>query len=102
MLAIEICKFLAKYLFLLAMVMLLPLGFAAYCEFFMDPSLHPQPHSTGAFGAAVAISLAMAGLLRLFGRKASGQIHRRRDGILLVVMIWIVTSLVSALPFALS
>lgn len=99
---IEILKLLSKYLFLLAMVMVIPLGFAAYCEYFMDPMEHPQPHATDAFALSIAICLLVACVLRWFGRSATGQLVRRREGIILVVLIWIVTSLVAALPFSLS
>lgn len=102
MLSVEICKLLSKYLFLLAMLMLIPFGFAFFCEFFADPAWHPQPHSTEAFGASIILCLIAAAILRFFGRAATGQLHRRREGIILVVLIWIVTSLVSALPFCLS
>jgi len=99
---IEISKLLSKYLFLLAMVMVIPLGFAAFCQFVADPAWHPQPHATAAFGWAVLICLVVAAVLRYCGRSATGQLHRRREGILLVVLIWIVTSLTSALPFCIS
>src|SRR5277367_453199 len=102
MFSVEISKLLSKYLFLLAMVMLIPLAFAGLCEFWFDPSLHPQPHATMAFAEAIAICMVFAGILRFLGKSATGQLHRRRDGILLVVLIWIVTSLMSALPFYLS
>src|ERR1700755_2714829 len=91
----DILKLLSKYLFLLALFMVIPFGFALYCEFWADP----LPHSTVAFAWSIGISLGLAAVLRYFGRNASGQLYRRRDGIILVVLIWVVTSLVSALPF---
>jgi trk system potassium uptake protein TrkH len=94
-------KILARYLFYLAYVLLVPLFFAAYCQFVLSPEEHLQPHSTSAFAWTIFLCLIGAYTLRFFGRKAPDQIGRR-DGILLVVSIWLVTSLASALPFHLS
>ncbi|HSX27144.1 MAG TPA: TrkH family potassium uptake protein [Chlamydiales bacterium] len=94
----QILQILGKYLFYLAIALCLPLCLAFYYEFLANPNLHPQPHSTFAFFIAFLISLIAALIFRSFGRKNIGQLYRR-EGILLVVLIWFVTSLISALPF---
>jgi len=99
---LEICRLLSKYLFLLAVVMLIPLSYALSCEFLFDPEKYPQPHTTSAFAWAILICLGTSFLLRFLGKSATGQLHNRREGIILVVLIWIVTSLMSSLPFCLS
>ncbi len=97
---VEISRILSKYLFYLAILLAIPFLLAAYYQF-GAPQTHPQPHSTLSFAFTLLICLAVATILRLIGRKASGQLHRR-EGIMLVVSIWLVTSLISALPFSFS
>jgi len=99
MLIRKICQILGKYLAYLSIALCLPLAIAAYCQFLSRSEDHPQPHSTSAFLFALAVCLALSQLLRHFGKKGTDQQLYRRESILIVVLIWIVTSLVSALPF---
>lgn len=94
----QIAKLLSKYLFFLSLALCLPLALAAYYEFLCEPQFHQQPHSTAAFFYSLLLCLALSGLFYLYGRKSQQQLFRR-EGILLVVLIWFITSLVSALPF---
>lgn len=96
-----IFRLLSRYLFYLAYLLVIPFAFAAYCQYLADPKWHPQPHSTFAFAWTIATCLIMAGILRYLGRSADEQLHRR-EGIILVVSIWLVTCLISALPFTFS
>jgi trk system potassium uptake protein len=95
----QVSQILSKYLFYLAVLLSLPLFLAAYYQF-LSPS-HPQPHSTFAFLLTLLISSILGILLRFIGRSATGQLYRR-ESILVVVLIWIVTSFISSLPFTLS
>ena len=81
--------------------MLIPFSFAAYCQYLADPRWHPQPHSTFAFLGAILICLGFALFLRFLARSSDGQLHRR-EGILLVVCLWLVTCFISSLPFLFS
>lgn len=92
-------KILSKYLFYLSGFLLVPLSFAIFYQFFADE--HPQPHSTFAFFLTFLISLSSAAFLRFLGKKAQPQLYRR-ESIILVVLIWIVTSVLSSLPFIFS
>lgn len=94
----EISQILGKYLFYLSIGLCFPLSMAIYFQWIADPSSHPQPHTTFAFSLTLAISLTLATIFFYAGRKATGQLFRR-EGILVVVLIWVVTTLVSALPF---
>ena len=98
--AVEISRLLSNYLFYLSLTLLIPLVTAAYFEF-ITPDTHPQPHSTLAFAFTLTCSLALSGLFRFFGRKATGQ-ARRREGIMLVVSLWLITCLIGSLPFMFS
>lgn len=99
-LSTELSLILSRYLFYLSFMLAIPFLAAAYYEF-IDPASHPQPHSTLAFIETLAICIATAFFLRFLGRNATGELHRR-EGIMLVVSIWLVTSLMSAFPFYLS
>ncbi len=92
-------KILSKYLFYLSAFLLLPLSLAGFYQLF--PQSHPQPHCTFAFFLTLIISLLLAFVLRWAGRGAKEQLYRR-ESILLVVLIWVITSLLSSLPFSLS
>lgn len=90
-------QILGKYLTYLTFVLAVPLLTAAYFQFVV-PDTHPQPHSTYAFLWTLLIALVLSQLLRFAGGKHPAQLMRR-EGILIVVLIWFATSLVSALPF---
>lgn len=92
-------KFLSKYLFYLSAFLLIPLCMAGYYQFFSTS--HPQPHSFYPFLWTFLISTSIATTLWIVGRKAPNQLYRK-ESILLVVLIWIITSMISALPFTLS
>lgn len=95
----KICQVLGKYLTYLSIALCLPLGVSAYFQYIADPALHPQPHSTHAFLLALFVCLVLSQLLNFLGRKTADQPLYRRESILIVVLIWIVTGVVSALPF---
>ncbi|PIS02338.1 MAG: potassium uptake system, Trk family protein [Chlamydiae bacterium CG10_big_fil_rev_8_21_14_0_10_42_34] len=92
-------KIISKYLFYLSALLCVPLGLSTFYQLF--PSSHPQPSCTFAFFLTLLISLTLALALRVIGRKAAHQLYRR-ESILIVVLIWIITSILSALPFSLS
>ena len=96
-----ICRILGYYLGLFALILLIPMGLAAYYQFFADPLTHPQPHSTSAFVYTFFVTLACAISFHLFGRKSKGQLYKR-ESILLVVMVWVITTLLGSLPFLFS
>ncbi len=95
----QIAQILSYYLFYLSSALLIPLALALYYQWGGVP--HPQPHATEAFFYTLLISLALALALKIWGRSANRHLYRR-EGILLVVLIWGMTSLISSLPFALS
>ena len=94
----QIYQILAKYLFYLSVALCIPLLTAFYYQFIADPSLHPQPHSTWAFFLTLFLSLGASALFQFAGRKGEGSLYRR-ESILLVVLIWFVSGIVSAFPF---
>ncbi len=92
-------KILSKYLFYLSILLVAPLGMAAFYQFFSKS--HPQPNSFFAFLWTIVTCVLLAALFRFFGRNAPGQLYRR-ESVLTVVLIWLLTSSVSALPFIFS
>lgn len=97
----EIFRFLGRYLTYFTLILLLPLAVAVFYEFFQDPANHPQLYSSFAFGATMAVSLALASTFLYFGKNATGNFHRR-ESIFMVALIWIITAGISALPFLFS
>jgi|LakMenEpi03Aug12_release.lakeMendotaPanAssembly.Ray.scaffolds.fasta_scaffold49778_2 trk system potassium uptake protein TrkH len=97
----EISKILALYLYGFCAAILVPFFLAGWYQFFVPPLLHPQPHSTGSFLATLLICFALGLGFHFFGRSATGQVYRK-EGLAIVVLIWILTPAISALPFFLS
>ncbi len=94
----EILKVLGKYLYWFSLILVIPLIIALYFEF-VRPS--PHPNSTIAFLETIAVTLGVASLFYYFGHKSKETLHRR-DSVLLVVLIWLITVGISALPFVFS
>ncbi len=92
-------KIISKYLFYLSTLLCIPLILAGYYQLF--PESHPQPHSTLPFFFTFLICLISAFILRYLSRNAIDQLYRR-ESILTVVLIWIVTSIISSFPFSFS
>ncbi|MGA8164905.1 MAG: potassium transporter TrkG [Waddliaceae bacterium] len=97
----DICKVLGYYLFGLSATLLIPFALAAYYEFFSDPAAHPQPHSTLAFFLTIIIAILYASVFYLIGRRSEGNLYRR-EGLVVVVLIWFLTPAIAGLPFFLS
>lgn len=97
----DICKLLGIFFVGLAVVMLIPMAVAFYFDYFADQTKYPQPHSGIFFVQTQSITLILGCFLYYFGRNASGQIYRR-EGLAVVVLIWVITPAVAALPFILS
>lgn len=94
----QIAQILSHYLLYLSAALCLPLLLALYYQF---AAPHPQPHSTQAFFFTLLITLSLSLILKFWSRSANRHLYRR-EGILLVVLLWIVTSFLSSLPFSLS
>lgn len=97
----DICKILALVVLGFTGTLLVPLILGIYYEFIADPQTHPQPHTTLYFVESIAIGLALAGILQYFSRGAAGRIYRR-EGLAIVVFIWVLIPALGALPFYLS
>ena len=97
----EISKILGFYLYGFTVPLLLPLIIAGYYQFFADTQSHPQPHTTAHFFVTILVCLLLGGVFHYFGREASGHVYRK-EGLAMVVMIWILTPVICALPFFLS
>jgi trk system potassium uptake protein len=91
----EIFRTLGNYLLYFALLLLLPTGASIYFEF-LHHNAHPA--ATLAFLGTLSLSLLIAFLFRLIGRKAKGTLYRR-ESIVLVMAIWISTCFLAAMPF---
>ena len=97
----SILRVLGFYLGILALVLIIPTFVAFYFEYFADPLTHPQPHSTIAFAWTILVTVLLSTICFLCGRHAKGQLYKR-ESILLVVVVWIMTVCIGALPFVFS
>lgn len=99
MLYVEIAKVLGRYLLYLPVVLILPTAISIYYDYFAAD--HPHPHSTVAFLLTALLCYLLAAIFSFMGRKAKG-IFYRRESIVLVISIWMVSSFVASAPFYLS
>lgn len=97
----DISRILAFYLFGFAGVLLIPLALAIYYQYFTDFTTHPQPHTVEAFVWTIITTLAIASCCHMFSKGSKGSIYQR-EGIVLVVLLWLLTPLISAFPFIFS
>lgn len=93
----EIFKTVGHFLFIFALVLLIPLGVAFYYQSTASFEEHPQMHVTMDFLYAFASCLILASALTWLGRGAKWQLYRR-EGIAVVVLIWLITPAIAAIP----
>ncbi len=97
----DVFKILGKYFFFFSFIILFALVLSIYFKYFADVQEHPQPHSILAFFLSYMCCLAFSGILSFLGRRSKGSLYRK-ESILTVVLIWILTPAVSSLPFLFS
>ena len=95
----EISRVLGAYLFFFACAMGISFLVALYYDFVAEPSELPQ--ASFAFLISLVICLCIAGGLRWLGRKAKGNLYRR-EGLIIVALIWFISAFVGAFPFVIS
>ncbi|MDR3624665.1 MAG: TrkH family potassium uptake protein [Chlamydiales bacterium] len=94
-----IFKTLEFYLYILASILVIPLIVSFYYQFIIDPTNHPQPFDTFAFFLTILVCLCCSLGFRILGKGSTNVNFYRRDGILVVVLIWLITPAISTLPF---
>lgn len=94
----QIFKTVSFFLYVLAGVLVLPLVIAFTFEFIKDPHLHPQPFETAAFLKTWLIVMGVAFFFHFLSRGAPKAFFKR-EGIAAVLIIWVVTPALGALPF---
>ncbi|MCH9627770.1 MAG: Trk system potassium uptake protein TrkH [Chlamydiales bacterium] len=97
----DICKTLSFYMWILLIPLSIPFCIAAYCEWIVGPEVYPQPPAAFAFLLTLFITAALGGVFWLIGQKRTGHLYRR-EALLLVLLVYLFTPAVSALPFFLS
>ncbi len=96
MLYVEIARVLGRYLLYLPIVLIPPTLISVYYDYFAGS--YPHPRSTVAFLLTGLFCLILAGIFSLLGRKAQGVFYRR-ESIVLVISIWLVSSIIASTPF---
>lgn len=95
----EIFKLLSSYLNFLGLILLLPFSVSLYFQFFTSSESHPQAHSSLAFLVTIAITFLLAFIFKFRFSKHEERKVYRREGLVLVALIWLFTGFVGALPF---
>lgn len=95
MLFSEIFRLLGRYLLSFALILCVPLGVSLWYEFSLEPGSY---ECTIAFMATLLITLLLSGLLLRLGRRALG-IFYKRESLIVVILIWVITVVISAVPF---
>lgn len=97
----DICKTLSFYMWILLIPLSIPFFIAAYCEWIVGPEVYPQPPAALAFLFTMLFTALLGGLFSLIGRKRTGHLYRR-EALLLVLIVYLLTPAVSSLPFFLN
>lgn len=97
----DIFRIIGLYLFGFSLMFLVPLSAAIYYQFFTDPTDHPQQHITASFLLSILVCLILGQLCYWLGRNSKGHLFKK-EAILVVATIWILTPAVAALPFLFS
>ncbi|MEX0962203.1 MAG: potassium transporter TrkG [Simkaniaceae bacterium] len=97
----DLAKVLSHFLFIFTLLLIIPILVALYYEFFTSTSLHPPYIGTLAFVTTFGASLSLFIFFRYIGRRSKGELFRR-ESLLLVPLVWVITSILSALPFLIS
>jgi len=94
----EISRILGKFLFYFTLILIFPFAFSLYCDFFTESS----PPASMAFLETIGVSIACFLLFWGLGKRSSQTQLYKRDSILIVILIWIVSAVLSSLPFLFS
>lgn len=94
----EISNLLGYFLFIFSCVLVVPLGVAAYFDFFVEDALHSYPDSFYIFLLTLIVSTSLGAICKILGRGSHGNFFRK-ESILIVVLVWILTSVIGAMPF---
>lgn len=91
----EISRVIGNYLLYFSLVLCIPFFVAIYYDYVLV-SIYPK--SSTAFLQTIFICLLLALSLRALGRNSKGTLFRR-ESILLVAILWFISSIVAAMPF---
>ncbi|MCC5831929.1 MAG: hypothetical protein JJU12_02675 [Chlamydiales bacterium] len=94
----DICKTLSFYLWILLIPLSIPFFIAAYCEWIVGPEVYPQPPAAFAFLLTIGLTALLGALLRYIGRERTGHLYRR-EALLLVLLVYLLTPMIGSLPF---
>jgi trk system potassium uptake protein len=96
-----VIKALSFYLYILLIPLLIPTLMAIWCDWVVGPSVYPQLPTALAFIETLLICFSSATLLYFLSKEPKGGLYRK-EGLLLVILVYFITPLISALPFLFS
>ncbi|MFN0065926.1 MAG: TrkH family potassium uptake protein [Chlamydiales bacterium] len=97
----DISRALGFYCWVLLIPLAIPTCIAIFCDWIVGPGVYPQPPSAVAFLITMLVCALIGFLLWFFGLKSTGRLYRR-EGLLLVLIVYFLTPALSGLPFILN
>lgn len=97
----ELLRILSRFFFVLLIPLSIPTLIAIWCDWFVGPGVYPQLPCSNAFLLTLLLVFLLGGLF-YFLSKGSGSHLYRKESLLLVIIIYVVTPFLSALPFYLN
>lgn len=94
----DILKVLGFYLWIFLIPLAIPTSIAIYTDWIIGPDVYPQLPSAFAFLITMGVTALLGLIFWFFGRKGRGTLFRR-EGLLLVIIVYFLTSLIGGLPF---
>lgn len=98
MLYSPICRILGKYFIYFSAILIIPLGVSVFYEN-QDSTLFLSTSATFSFAKTILVSVLLGFILSAVGRRNKKSALYRRESIFLVVLIWLFTAAIAALPF---
>ena len=96
-----ISRIVSKYLFFFSLTFCIPLIISIYFDYIIPLEERTHPPSTSAFFLTILITLALAFIFRSFRSSEHVKVFRR-EGVVLVVLIWLLTGVIGGLPYIFS
>jgi len=97
----SIFRVLGDYLFMFTAFLGIGLAASLYYQFYVPRIFHPAHHASAGFAMTMILCLATAFVFKIWSREEERSIQLR-EGILIVLAVWVLTSIFGALPFTLS
>jgi trk system potassium uptake protein TrkH len=94
----DICKTLSFYMWILLIPLSIPFFIAVYCEWIVGSEIYPQPPAAFAFFLTIILTTVLGVFFWFIGKHSTGHLYRR-EALLLVLLVYLLTPVIGSLPF---